>query len=421
MPAVASTRIIAPETAALLLLGALDVVNLRAELPLPVWTAIANLFWLLALVALVADLAARSWSSRLRGIAIGAALVLLLGVTTVAFIALRRAAGPAMFVHDNAILIEEGVRELRAGSNFYAVDYLGTPLQQWQGGQFYDASSNTWFANPALFHYITLPFYTVASAGVAMVSEPLFGFYDQRITHLAALALLAAAAWTLPRRKQDRLAYLVVLLANPFAVAAVTMGTSDTFVLAFLVAAVAAFAAGRGGAGAVALALAATSKQTAWLVIPFLAAYWWWEHPRQRRQLWLLPAVAVVITAPFALWNWPAFWDDVYRYPAGLLPTSYPIYGLGLSVLLQLLGLPSSPRAYFPYGMLQLTVVIPLFFLLLTWQRRDNDLSRALAGSAVLLLAFWWLSRFFNENYVWVIIALLATAWVRRPASSQTS
>ncbi len=400
------------EAVLLFTLGALDVVWLRTVLPLPVWSTIANCFWVLAIVCLGVDLAGRPWATNIRTAAVAASAVLLLVVSTLALVGLRRQFGPASYVHDNAILIEEGVKQLLSGHNFYTADYRGTALAAWQGGQFYDATSQTWFPNPALFHYITLPFYTLGSAAVAVVSLMVVGFYDQRFTHLLALGLLAGAAWTLPRRRQDRISYLIVLLLNPLAVAAITMGTSDIFVLAWLIAAIAAFAAGRGTLGAVSLALAATSKQTAWVVLPLVAAYWWWAEPRRRRELLWLPGLALAIIAPFALWNWPAFWDDVYRYPAGTLPTSYPIYGLGLSVLLQLVGFPPSPRAYFPYSLLQLALAGPLLAVLLWWQRRDNTMARAVAGSAVFLLVFWWLSRFFNENYLWVVVALLATEYV---------
>ncbi|MDD5110563.1 MAG: glycosyltransferase 87 family protein [Patescibacteria group bacterium] len=422
-PSPAVGRVLSLEMLLLFLFGALDLVWLRGVLPVPAWTVLANAFWVVVLAGVVLDLMPRPSPPRefLKTVIVAAAIAIIVGGATAALVALRHRTGPTAYVHDNAILIEEGIKQLAAGKNFYAADYRGTALQAWQDGKFYDAATQTWFDNPALDHYITLPFYTVASLPFAWVSWQVLGWYDQRFVHLLAFGLICLAAYGLPSR--GKRISLVLLALNPLQFSGLVMGTSDAFVLAFLLLSAWLMFSKHPVWAALALALACASKQTAWLFAPFLIAYWYGVRrtggrtPRQAAsdcvgQLWPLPVAFLVFVAPFWLWNARAFIDDVYRYPAGLLPTSYPIYGYGLSVLLQLLGFPSTPRGYFPYGILELALAGPLLIILLYWQRRDRGLSRALTGSGVFLLAFWWLSRFFNENYLGVVAALLMLGFV---------
>lgn len=416
-------RGISPETLLLFVFGVLDIGILRQQLPLPFWITLANLFWPLVLGCLISDLSPLGALARNRIKTAGVALAIfvLAGIGTMAMIGLRRTVSPHRYVHDNAVLIEAGIQQLMAGRNIYAVDFRGTALAAWQGGKFFDASSNTWFDNPALDHYITLPFYTAASVPFGWVSARLLGFYDQRFVDLAAYAVICIVTYALLRR--GRIIGLLLLALNPLQVHALLVGTSDTFVLALLLVAVWFCARQRWMTASVMLALAANSKQTSWLVIPFLLAYGYalFRHAglgfrsaigRCARQFWPLPAVFALIAAPFFFWNPQAFLDDVYRYPAGLLPTSFPIFGEGLSVLLQLLGFPATPRSYFPYGLLEIVIAGPVFGVLMVWLIRRPSLGRALGSSGVLLLTFLWLSRFFNENYITLPLALFGLAVV---------
>ncbi len=427
----ARLAVISLETFALLLLGVLDIGVLRRLLPLPLWITLANLFWPVVLGSLLVDCSPLSalWRERVKTVAAVGAIIVFAYAGTISMIALRHTVAPHHYVHDNAVLIEEGIKQLLSGRNYYAVDYRGTALEAWQGGKFYDANANTWFDNPALDHYITLPFYTLASAPVYWVSTRVIGWYDQRFVDLLVYAIVGAVAWRLPSRRWRVLALLLIAL-NPLQLEALLVGTSDTFVLAFLLLAVWLITRQRPLAAAVAMAFSAASKQTSWLAIPLLVVYacgslretglaWRPALGRLVRQWWPLPAVFAAFVLPFLWWDAGAFIDDVYRYPAGLLPTSFPIIGEGLSVLLQLLGLPPSPRAYFPYGYLQLLIGGPVFFLLMFWLLRRPSLSRALGSAGVFSLTYLWLSRFFNGNYLTMPIALLTLATILSQENSE--
>jgi len=407
----------------LFLFGALDIGILRNLLPLPLWITIANLFWPIALGCLIADLSPLSVHARRRIKTAGVALAIfvLAGIGTMSMIGMRRMTAPQQYVHDNAILVEEGIKQLISGRNFYAADFRGTALATWQDGKFFDATSNTWFDNPALDHYITLPFYTAASVPFGWVSARLLGWYDQRFVDLAVYAVICFVTYALLRR--GRFVGLLLLALNPLQVHALLVGTSDTFVLAFLLISIWLVARQRWMLASIVMALAAASKQTAWLAIPFLLCYGYAllrsvglpfrsAIARCFRQFWLLPVVFLAIVTPFFLWNPQAFIDDVYRYPAGLLPTSFPIFGEGLSVFLQLLGFPATPRSYFPYGLLEILIAGPVFGVLIFWLVRRPSLSRALGSAGVFLLTFLWLSRFFNENYITMPLALFCLAVV---------
>lgn len=412
------------DTLLLFVFGALDLKEID-NLPLPIFATMAAAFWPLLLVCCIADLHPRAgaWAEHLKLWAVvGVIGVLALG-GTMSYIALRQTVDRNRYVHDNAVLIEEGITQVLAGRNFYPVDYRTTALAAHQGGTFYDATAGEYFENPALDHYITPPFYTLASVPFAVASRWLLGWYDQRFVHLLAYAVIGLVAYHLPRAPWLKTVALVGLTLNPMQFQALVVGMSDTFVLAFLMLSIWWFARRRPTLAAAALGLAAASKQTAWLVAPFLVAYWY-ARARQAgesavgalrrcvRQLWVGPAVFGAFVLPYLWWDPAAFLDDIYRYPAGLLPTSFPIFGYGLSVLLQFFGFPPSPRAYFPYGWLQAAVAGPIFLVAMRWLLRQPSLARSVASGGVFLLAFWWLNRFFNENYFSVLAALFAVAAV---------
>lgn len=416
---------ISPATLLLAAFGAVDLWVLRPLLLPPLWSILANLVWVLVVAALVGDLSPwlkeRAAVTR-RALALAAIGVLGLGSTAM-LIALRHTLAPDEYVHDNAVLIEEGIAQLRAGRNFYAVDYRGTALERWQGGRFYDATAQEWFANPALFHYITPPFYTLASLPVAVLSERTLGWYDQRFTHLLAYLATCVLGYTLVRSSAWRVIALLLLALNPWQVYELAYGSSDTFAVTFVVLTVWLLVRRRLRWAALSLALAAASKQTVWPAVPLLCGVSYLTlraagaAPRAAALAWLkgwwpLPAVFAALTLPFLLWDPRAFLDDTYRYAAGLLPSSFPISGYGLSPLLLYLGLPPSPRAYFPYGLLQALIAGPLLVALWRWLARQPTLARACVSAGVFLLVFLWLGRFFSGNYLTLVFALLALGYV---------
>jgi len=79
-------------------------------------------------------------------------------------------------------------------------------------------------------------------------------------------------------------------------------------------------------------------------------------------------------------------------------------------VLLVSLGWLPSNMAQFPFGVLQLALGLPVAFWLLRRQWREPQLPAAIAGYASLLFILQFFSRIFNDNYLGLIIAIMAVA-----------
>jgi hypothetical protein len=79
-------------------------------------------------------------------------------------------------------------------------------------------------------------------------------------------------------------------------------------------------------------------------------------------------------------------------------------------MLLVSLGVLPSNMAQFPFGVLQIALGLPAAFWLLRRQWREPNLPAAIAGCAVLLFIAQFFSRIFNDNYLGLIIAIMAVA-----------
>ena len=79
----------------------------------------------------------------------------------------------------------------------------------------------------------------------------------------------------------------------------------------------------------------------------------------------------------------------------------------GASNLLLALGWVKSRFDHWPFWLPELVVGLLLMLALLWRQVRENTTARALWGYGLFLLAFFFVSRFLNENYLGYILACL--------------
>ncbi len=168
---------------------------------------------------------------------------------------------------------------------------------------------------------------------------------------------------------------------------------------------------------AVAFGLACASKPTAWFLAPFYFMLLaggdprdLWRRPlawagRALRAGWPALATALVIVGPYFLWQPAAMIDDVWRWSAGTSDTAYQIWGWGASNLLLAAGWVSDRFAYWPFWIPELVVGSVLLAALLKKQAGANTPARVLWGYSLWLLAFFFVSRFLNENYLSFILA----------------
>lgn len=333
--------------------------------------------------------------------------VLLLGIIlftvshqTIRYIALRLESEPHRYVHDHPLQMEAAVSFLLQGENPYAVSYRGTVMEPWSD------------VNPALEHVIALPFTIVKSVPLYLLWQGLFGWYDERISHLVLLWLGIGALFLLFRRHDAKLAAISLFVFNPLFAQFFTEGRSDVVFLSLLLAALAALRSGRPQAALLLLALSATSKHMAWFMVPFFLTYLFATGYFKQNTLRKLAPSALLtcaIVLPFALWNWPAFFDDIYRFPAGTLPTSFPINGYGLSKALFDMGIVASLHGPFPSGPLQL-LLLPLLAVLMADLKRRPSMGRMVLYYGAFLWPFLFLSRFLHDNYLGVIITIFGLA-----------
>lgn len=334
-------------------------------------------------------------------------------------ILLRQGSGPASYSHDGGVIQTEAtVDYLLAGRNPYVEDYVDTPMAEWGINEF----------RTALYHYPYLPWTFLFSAPFKVLADAIVGWYDQRFVYLLLFLLMLVLIPGLARGTQNKLLLVMCLGLNPIMGSDIIYGQNDSFVLAWCVLSLWLYVRGQNAvngrgwllASAAALGLAWASKPTAWFLAPFYLMLVaggdprdLWRRPltwsgRAARAGWPAFAVAASVIGPYALWDPAALFDDVWRWSAGTSETAYQIWGWGASNLVLALGWVQSRFDYWPFWLPELIVGLPLLIGLIKQQAGDNAPARATWNYGLFLLAFFFVSRFLNENYLGYILAFLA-------------
>jgi len=348
-------------------------------------------------------------SGRARALLLALLVLLFLMVTAAAEIGLRFAAGPRGHAHDGGVIqTEEALRFFLGGDNPYQADYRSTPMAGLPWGP----------NNPAIIHHPYLPLSFLVHLPGYAIGRALFGAYDTRVLYLLlyAVPFFLIPRWT--ERKESRLTLAALWGLNPFLGPHLIEGRNDVVVLVMLVIAVHLLLSRRLLASALVLGLACSTKQFAVLLLPFYlvhlgaGAHEWGETLRRgaRRALPVLVPIAIFVL-PFILWNPAAFLDDTWAFNVGLSEVSYPLGGTpgyGFANWINVFRLVPSRYHYFPFGILQAIVLIPLLWLLLRRQRAEATASALLAHFSLFLLFFLYFSRIFHHNYLGLIFLFLA-------------
>lgn len=327
------------------------------------------------------------------------------GYRTVSLIGLRLEGKQAIFsvVHDHPLQNEASVAMLLDGRNPYREDFRTTQLVQWMGP-----------GNPSITHVIALPVTLYKSVPFFVFWHWAFGWYDDRISHLVLFGLLCAGLYALPKTKELKLTLVAAAAFHPLFAPFFAEGRSDVIFLAFLVLALTQLQRGHAEESLLLLALSMGSKHTAVFAAPFFLLYLWrhgWFAASKRHFVIAPGVLLLLIFLPFILWDALAFFQDVVAYPAGTLSTSYPINGYGLSRILVALGVVPHLRSAFPLAPF-LVLLLPLLGALLYHLWRKPTLGNLVACYVAILCPFWFVSRFFNNNYLGVVITLVIIAAV---------
>jgi len=350
--------------------------------------------------------------------------IILVTVVAPAFkmILLRQQSGLASYAHDGGVIQTEATIDfLLQGRNPYSEDYLDTPMAEWGLSEF----------RTALYHYPYLPWTFLLSAPFRLLSQATLGWYDQRFVYLLLYVLMLVLSSTLVRKREIQTLLLMTLGLNPIMGSDIIYGQNDSFVLFWIVLSLWLLlrrhntferrntAAWRLGSAA-AFGLACASKPTAWFFAPFYALLLigspsdtgtsnnqpWWRLLLTRG--WPAAVTFLLVVLPYVIWDASAMIDDVWLWSSGRGEHAYQIWGWGASNLLLAFGAVESRFEYWPFWVVQLIVCLPLSVWLLRRQWRQNHWSAACTGYALLLLIFFFLSRFLNENYLGYILAFLA-------------
>lgn len=326
---------------------------------------------------------------------------------------LRHVTGPANFCHDGGVIqTEETIKYLLSGKNPYLEDYVDTPMAEW-GIEY----------RTALYHYPYLPWTFVLSTPFYLLSQAAMGWYDQRFVYLILFIAVLFLAPRLVRGRNERLCLVMVLGLNPIMGSDIIFGQNDVFVLAWIVLSVYLLQKGQLLWSSAMLGLACASKPTAWALVPFYLLYLIRlrgittaaELKQHGLSLFraMVPFLVVIalLLLPFALWDFDALFDDVWRWSSGTAEVPYQITGWGLANFVLALGLVESRLDYFPFWIPELLVCLPLFLFLLWRQWKRNAISSMLYHYAFLTLVFFYLSRFMNENYLGYVLAILGLAF----------
>ncbi len=361
---------------------------------------------------------------------------------TAKLILLRQGSGPASYSHDGGVIQTEAtIQFFLAGQNPYQADYTKTPMAEWGFDEY----------RSALYHYPYLPWTFVFSAPWYLLSQAALGWYDQRFVYLALFLLMLALIPGLARRAaagdqagvgSPALALTALLALNPIMANDVIFGQNDSFVLFWLLLALWLWRrAVKDQArprllvilSAISFGLACASKPTAWFLAPFYAVLLLQPAVPGRGAGWrdqlrvlswrLLPAVLVfaLLVLPYALWDFNALLDDVWRWSNGTAAQAYQIWGWGASNFVLALGLVRDRFAYWPFWIPQLLVAAPTLAWLLRRQRLDNSLAGAAWRYGLFLFLFLLVSRFLNENYLGFVLAFWALGYFGAEAEQGSS
>jgi hypothetical protein len=349
-----------------------------------------------------------AFGERQRWLHLGAIVALFVILPTVAAVVLRATGQPWTYVHDGALMAEEAAKKLLAGQNPYSVDYVDTPLFYWP-----------MVNNPALYHFTYFPLVFLLTIPPMLLSAPL-GWFDERLLFLPAfIGCLWLAARMTRASAAARLAVVAAIALNTQFFPFVIEGRNDAFVLLFVFATLLCLQRERYLLAGVMLAVAAGLKLHAVVLVPFVFAYLIARAGARRpSEAWraIAPAavpfaiVSALVFVPFLVWDAYGMWDDVVLYNAGASAWSYPVAGVGFSMLLHSLGVIPYRTAEFPFWLFEVAAALPVLVLTLRSLWRAPTIHAIAFGYAFTLLAFLFFGRYFQTSYLGYIVAAVTPA-----------
>lgn len=370
------------------------------------------------------------WRTHLKWFFLWFILCTTLILPTTKLILLRQQSGLASYTHDGGVIqTEAAINFLLQGQNPYTEDYDETPMAEWGFSRF----------RTALYHFPYLPWTFISSLPFYLLGTSL-GLYDQRVIYLLLFILALILARQLVDGERHKLALIAMLGLNPIMSLDIIFGQNDSFVLCWIIYSLVCWRiwlrtsntnAERKKrwmiASTLCFGLASASKPTAWFMAPFYGLLLVADIECDFLRRWgkfigiipLIikragPAILIfsILLLPFVIWDPISLYDDVWRWSSGQGETGYQIWGWGASNFVLALGYVTDRFDQWPFFLLEIAIALPLLLWFLFRQRHENTLAAACWHYGIFLFAFFYTSRFLNQNYLGYILAFLATGFI---------
>ncbi len=368
---------------------------------------------------------------RVKNIFLWLIIGLVIGSAYFSAIVVRHRVAPVYQIHDMPLQLESAISKFLQGENPYTTTYFNTPLESWH----YSDKE----INPALFHFVMMPWYLLFSLPFYFISISLFGFFDGRLPLIFSLpfyfisislfgffdgrlpliflfGLLLILAWRLLKKQPNqRRLFLVLLAFNPATLAYFMEGRSDIFMFAFMFWGWYLLEKKRFFLAGVPLALAFATKQSAWPIFPFYLVFLWMNNKKNLVETVkrIIPFILVFLTVvlPFFVWEPKAFLEDTVFYLSGTAAQSYPISGYGWGMILHQLGIIRNKDSYYPFLIWQGLICLPLLVGLVFWLGKSSSVARLIFSYALFTFFFWYFSRYFNNSHLGYLSLVFLTAY----------
>lgn len=335
---------------------------------------------------------------------------LLLGLSVggafITAIIIRHKVAPVFQIHDIILQLEAAINFFTHGINPWAATYLNTFMAAWH----YSDSA----VNPALYHFVMMPFYLLFSLPFYVISNHTIGYFDGRIPLFVLYLSLLVMAFRLIKNREQKLLFTTLLALNPAMFSYTLEGRSDVFMFAFLFAGLLLLYKRRIAWAGVFIALAFAVKQSVWPILPLYIGYIYFHSKKISLTIKRLASFIltfILIVAPFFLWNPGAFFDSTVSYLSGNTQYSYPISGYGLGVLLHQLGFISSLNSTYPFIIWQAIIITPLLVGLLIFLKKNPTIKMLIFTYGILAFVYWYLSRYFNNSHMGYLTMVFLTAY----------
>lgn len=321
-------------------------------------------------------------------------------------IIVRHKTHPVYMIHDIIIQQEAAAYYLVHGKNPYTANYFNTPLKDWN----YSDKE----VNPALYHFVMEPFYVLFAVPFYFVSNHTIGFFDGRMPLFFLFFAILFLAGKLIKDESKKLLFVILLAFNPAMLGYALEGRSDIFMFAFLFLGFFLLYKKSYLWAGIPIALAFTTKQSAWPILPLYLAFLYFKTNSLRncfRSIIPFFVVIAIVIVPFLIWDKKAFLDSTIFYLSGNVEHAYPISGYGFGMLLNQLGIVKDLHQYYPFVIWQIIIGTPVLAALVLYLKGGSRVSRLILTYGIFLFIFWYFSRYLNNSHLGYLSLVFITSY----------